>query len=197
MVGRLDRLLLAAKLSVPQPRRGIAPRDVVIERARSSGCRVVGVTAPAGYGKSTLLVEWARADARRVGWVALDRVDDDPTMLLTLLASAYVRLAPGNPDLIAGMAGMGVSVLGRAAPRLAAAPRASPAPFLLLLDDVHELRSAAGHDVLSVVISGIPPGSQLVAASRYEQPYLARLRAAGDAMEILSVDLALDADQAR
>ena len=196
MVGRLDRLLLAAKLSVPQPRRGIASRDVVIEWARSSGCRVVGVTAPAGYGKSTLLVEWARADARRVAWVALDRFDDDPTTLLTLLASAYVRLAPDNPDLIAGMAGMGVSVLGRAAPRLAAALRASPAPFLLLLDDVHELRSPACHDVLSVVISGIPPGSQLVAASRYEQPYLARLRAAGDAMEVLAGDLALDAGQA-
>ena len=188
--------MLDAKLSVPQPRRGIVPRDAVIERARSSGCRVVGVTAPAGYGKSTLLAEWARADARRVAWVALDRFDDDPTTLLTVLASAYVRLAPGNPDLIAGMAGMGVSVLGRAAPRLAAALRASPAPFLLILDDVHELRSPACHDVLSVVISGIPPGSQLVASSRYEQPYLARLRAAGDAMEVLAGDLALDAGQA-
>ena len=66
-----------------------------------------------------------------------------------------------------------------------------------MLDDVHELRSPACHDVLSVVVSGIPPGSQLVAASRFEQPYLARLRAAGDALEILAADLALDADQAR
>ena len=62
---------------------------------------------------------------------------------------------------------------------------------------MHELRHPACHDVLSVVISGIPPGSQLVASSRFEQPYLARLRAAGDVLEVLAGDLALDADQAR
>ena len=83
--------------------------------------------------------------------------------------------------------------MGRAAPRLAAAFRTSPVPFVLMLDDLHELRSPACHDVLSVVISGIPPGSQLVAASRAEQPHLPRLRASGDALEFLASDLALDA----
>ena len=62
-VERLDQLLLDAKLSVPEPRPGSVTRDALIERVRSSGCRVVGVTAPAGYGKSTLLAEWARAEA--------------------------------------------------------------------------------------------------------------------------------------
>jgi LuxR family transcriptional regulator, maltose regulon positive regulatory protein len=62
-----------------------------------------------------------------------------------------------------------------------------------MLDDLHELRSPACHDVLGVVISGIPGGSQLVAASRFEQPHLPRLRAAGDALEITGSDLALDA----
>ena len=81
------------------------------------------------------------------------------------------------------MRGLGVSALGRAAPRLASAFRTSPVPFVLMLDDLHELRSPACHDVLSVVISGIPQGSQLVAASRSEQPHLPRLRASGDAVE--------------
>ena len=107
-----------------------------------------------------------------------------PRSLLTLLASAYARIAPGNADLVADMSGLGVSVLGRAAPRLAAAFRASPVPFVLMLDDLHELQSPACHDVLGVVISGIPRGSQLVAASRFEQPHLPRLRAAGDALEL-------------
>ena len=62
-----------------------------------------------------------------------------------------------------------------------------------MLDDLHELRSPACHDVLSVVISGIPHGSQLVAASRSEQPHLPRLRASGDTVEIAAGDLALDA----
>ena len=57
----LDASLLDAKLSVPQPRLGSVSRAPLIEAARSSDCRVVGLTAPAGYGKSTLLVQWAVA----------------------------------------------------------------------------------------------------------------------------------------
>jgi LuxR family maltose regulon positive regulatory protein len=154
---------------------------------------VVGVTAPAGYGKSTLLAQWALAEDRRVAWVSLDRYDDDPALLLTLLASAYARVSPASAGLIADMGGIGLSVLGRAAPRLASVFRTSPVPFVLILDDLHELRSPACHDVLGVVISGIPRGSQLVAASRSEQPHLPRLRASGDALEFMAADLALDA----
>ena len=47
---------------------------------------MVGITAPAGYGKSTLLAEWAHAEDRPVAWVSLDRFDDDPAALLTVLA---------------------------------------------------------------------------------------------------------------
>ena len=153
---------------------------------------MVGVTAPAGYGKSTLLAQWADMEDRHVGWVTLDRHDDDPAALLSVLASAYARIS-GQTHLIADMRSVGVSTLGRAAPRLAAAFRASPVPFVLMLDDLHELRSPACHDVLSVVIAGIPVGSQLVAASRSEQPHLPRLRASGNALELVAGDLALDA----
>ncbi len=52
------------------------------------------VTAPAGYGKSTLMTEWARREDRLVGWVTLDRLDDDPGILLAVLASAYERMVP-------------------------------------------------------------------------------------------------------
>jgi LuxR family maltose regulon positive regulatory protein len=188
----LEALLLDAKLSVPHRRPGSVSRIELIETARASDCRVVGVTAPAGYGKSTLLAEWAEAEDRRGGWVSLDRFDDDPAVLLSVLASAFARIS-GQADLAADVGGLGTSVLGRAAPRLAAAFRTSPVPFVLMLDDLHELQSPACQDVLSVVISGIPRGSQLVAASRSEQPHLPRLRAAGDALEFVAGDLALDA----
>ena len=168
-------------------------RAALIEAARASDCRVVGISAPAGYGKSTLMSEWALAEDRPVAWVSLDRFDDDPAALLTVLASAYARVTPGHADLVADMSGMGVSVLGRAAPRLASAFRASPVPFVLMLDDLHEVQSPACHDALGVVISGVPPGSQLVVASRSEQPHLPRLRASGDGMEFGLGDLALDA----
>ena len=196
-VSELRQLLLDAKFSVPQPRPSSVSRATLIEGARSSGRRIIGITAPAGYGKSTLLAEWARIEDRPVAWVSLDRFDDDPATLLTSLAAAYCRAGMANADLIADVAGAGVSALGRAAPRLASVTRASAIPFVLILDDLHEVRSSACHDVLGVVISAIPPGSQLAAASRFEQPHLPRFRVSGDALEFGVGDLALDAASAR
>ena len=193
----LGELLLDAKLRVPRLRGGTVSRVDLVQRARSSGCRIVGITAPAGYGKSTLLAEWAECEDRRVAGVSFDRFDDDPMALLVLLASAYARIDPGGADLRVEVRGVGASVLGRAAPRLAAAFGACPVPFVLLLDDVHELRSPDCHDVLGLVIAGIPDGSQLVAASRWEQPHLPRLRVSGDALALDAGDLALDATGAQ
>ncbi|HEY5978274.1 MAG TPA: LuxR C-terminal-related transcriptional regulator [Microlunatus sp.] len=188
----LEAVLLEAKLTLPPRRSGSVSRGDLIRAARARNARVVGVTAPAGYGKSTLLSEWAAVEDRRVVWVSLDRLDDDPSALLSVLAAAYGRIA-GLPDLVTEVRGLGLSTLGRAGPRLASALRTSPVPFVLMLDDLHELQLPACHDVLSVVISGIPAGSQLVVASRAEQPHLPRLRVSGDLLELGPSDLALDA----
>jgi len=196
-VPEFNQLLLDAKFSVPRPRPGTVSRGDLAETARSSACRLVAVTAPAGYGKSTFLAEWAATEDRRVAWVSLDRFDDDPAVLLVSLASAYCRAGLGSADLVADMRGQVVSVLGRAAPRLVSEFRASPVPFVLMLDDLHELQSSGCHDVLGLVISAIPDGSQLAAASRSEQPFLPRLRALGEAVEFAAGDLALDAHAAR
>ena len=190
------QLRLDAKFSVPQPRPRSVSRARLIKVARSGGHRIVAITAPAGYGKSALLAEWAQVEGRRVAWVSLDRFDDDPAALLASLAAAYCRAGLGSADLIADVAGRGVSWRG-AAPRLAAQIRASAVPFVFMLDDLHEVQSHACHDVLGVVISAIPPGSQLAAASRDEQPHLPRFRVSGDALELGAGDLALDADGAQ
>jgi LuxR family maltose regulon positive regulatory protein len=110
-----------------------------------------------------------------------------------LLAYAYVRGTSSDPNLVADMRGPGVSALGRAAPRLASVFKTSPSPFVLMMDDLHELRSPECHDVLGVVLAGIPSGSQSVAASRSEQPHVPQLRVTGDTWEIGASDLALDA----
>lgn len=188
-----SRLPLDAKFAAPQLRPGAVSRAHLVETARSSDRRLVAVTAPAGYGKSIFLAEWAAAEERRVAWVSLDRFDDDPSTLLVSLASAYCRAGLGSADLVADMGGPGVSVLGRAAPRLAAEFRTNAVPFVLMLDDLHQLQSPACHDVLGMVIPAIPSGSQLAAASRSEQPHLPRLRASGHALEFGVGDLALDA----
>ncbi len=188
----LDAMLLAAKAAVPEGRPGDVSRAELIATARSAECRAVGFTAPAGYGKSTLLAEWARLEDRPVAWVSLDRYDDDPGVLVSLLASAYTQISPDHPDLVADVTGVGLSALGRAAPRLAAAFGTAHEPFVLMMDDLHELQSPDCHDVLGVVINGIPRGSQFVTASRSEQPHLPRLRASADAVEFGTGDLALE-----
>lgn len=194
----LDRQLLDVKLSAPRfSGRTSVSRVDLIDAGRSSGRRVVAVTAPAGYGKTTLLAQWADADTRPVAWVSLDRFDDDPSALLTVLAAAYSRITPAAANIARDVRAYGGSPLSRAAPLLASALRSSTASFVFMLDDLHELQNPACHDVLSVVIGGIQPGSQLVVASRAEQPHVTHARAFGDSMEISAFDLALDATAAR
>ncbi|MFF1876927.1 LuxR C-terminal-related transcriptional regulator [Leifsonia sp. NPDC058230] len=196
-VGALDQLLLDTKLAIPLPRAGFVSRADLISRGSQSDRRVVAITAPSGYGKSTLLSQWAAAEDRPVAWVSLDRFDDDPAALLFLLASAFARATNADPSLISDMRGPGGALLGRAAPRLASAFRTSPRPFVIMLDDLHELDSPSCHDVLSVVLGGIPLGSQFIAASRVEQPHVPRLRSSGDTIEFGVDDLALDATGAQ
>ena len=164
---------------------------------RNADARVVAISAPAGYGKTSLMAEWAAAEDRAVAWVLLDPFDDDPVGLLTLLASAFVGATGSDPTLVSDMRVHTLATLGRAAPRLASALRGSDRPFALMVDDLHLLKSPACHDVLSVVIAGVPDGSQFVAASRTAQPHIASHRVTGDALEVGPRDLAMDAGAAR
>lgn len=189
----LDERLLDTKLAIPAERAGLVSRADLVQRARESSCRVVAITAPAGYGKSSFLAQWAAVEDRPVIWVSLDKLDDEPMTLLSLLASGYTRATEADPGLVTGMRGNPAAALSRAAPSLASVLNSSTTPFVIMLDDLHHVRSTASEDVLSVIISGIPEGSQFVAASRHEQPHVARLRAQGDTMEFGIDDLALDA----
>ncbi|GAA1058973.1 LuxR C-terminal-related transcriptional regulator [Agromyces bracchium] len=193
----LDQVLLDTKLSAPEPPAGFASRLDLIERARASGARVVGVSAPAGYGKTTLLIEWAATESRPVAWVALDRFDDDPSALLALVATAYARIFPDDRAIVDEMGGMSVGPLGRSAPLLASTMSKAPVPFVILIDDLHEVDSAACQDVLEVALAGVPAGSQVVIAGRHEQAHLARRRAEGLTWEIGANELRADVAAAR
>ena len=179
----LDELLLDAKLSVPQLRPGMVSRVPLIEtaqaqsgpRGRGHGARRVRQVDPAR--------EWAGAEDRvshGFRWTARRR-SRRPARRARIGVRPDVPwgAGPGRRRQRAGC-----RRVGSCRARLASAFRTSPAPFVLMLDDLHELQSPACHDVLGVVITGIPPGSQLVTASRFEQPHLPRLRASGDALEL-------------
>ncbi|MET1020218.1 MAG: LuxR C-terminal-related transcriptional regulator [Microterricola sp.] len=192
----LDRLLLETKLAIPVPRMGFVSRSALIGTARKSECRIVAVTAPSGYGKSSLLAQWAAVEDRAVAYVSLDRFDDDAVTLLTLLATAFVQATGADASLVSSMHGHGAAALGRAAPRLAMALRTSPVDFVIMVDDLHVIASPGCHDVLGVVLGGVPAGSQIVTASRHEHADLARLRADGAVLEFNAESLTLDVNGA-
>ena len=79
----------AAKILRPAVRPGSILRSPLIERlARSDSCPIVSVVGPAGYGKTTLLAQWAEHSGHAFAWVSVDEADNDPKVLLTYIAEA-------------------------------------------------------------------------------------------------------------
>lgn len=172
-------------------------RAGIIEKSRVAS--IVAVTAPAGYGKSTLLGQWAELEQRRTVSLTLSPFDNDPSALLSAIATAFTMAMPDFDGFstVSEQPAVGTAVLGQMAPRLAAAISNVDDPFVLMIDDVHEASSDRCQDVLEVALARIPPGSQVVLASRHTLPFLARLRPTGEVIQIGSADLQLDTAGAR
>jgi ATP/maltotriose-dependent transcriptional regulator MalT len=97
--GQPSFALVESKLRAPWVRPGIVARKRLVERLLAAGSvPLVCVVAPAGHGKTTLLAQWGRSKADRVGWVSLDARDNDPVVLLTYLAVALDRIGPADPE---------------------------------------------------------------------------------------------------
>ena len=157
---------------------------------------VAAVSAPAGYGKSTLMVEWVRRDPRPSAWLSLDSSIDDPTALFRLLAAALGSLFAVEPAVFDDLESPGVSVLSRVVPRLTAS-MLTARPFLLVLDDLHELEDLVCRDALNLLVDHLPSGATVAVTSRAEVWLdLARRRAHGDLLEVGPPQLAFDVDEA-
>ena len=158
---------------------------------------VVSVAAPAGYGKTTLLSQWAERDARAFAWVSVNEPDDDPKILLACIAEALDAIEPVDERVFDALASPASSVPGSVVPRLGAALWAMSEPFVLVVDDVHVLRNREGQAALSVLADHVPDGSRLVLAGRTAPPLrLGRLRAQGQILEIGQADLSLTCEEA-
>jgi LuxR family transcriptional regulator, maltose regulon positive regulatory protein len=191
--------VLQSKLTVPRLRPGLVGRTGLVNRLRGDKrARVVSVTAPAGYGKTTLLAQWAAADPRPFAWVSLEERDNDPASLLTYLAAAADRIHPVDAAVFRGAASGAESMWTIGLPRLGGALAAIGEPIVLVLDDVHELSNRDCLDALEPIAQHLPEGSHLVLSGRAEDSLpLARLRAAGQLLEISAADLALTDAEAR
>ena len=189
--------LAEVKLGAPLVRPGTVAKADVIANLCASRSPLVTVIAPAGYGKTTLLTRWAEADPRPFAWVALDRRDDDPVVLLRYIAGAIHRVEPVPPAVFDALAGPGGSTWSKRVPRLGSALGALGRPFILALDDLHAVANPGCVDVLAELFEYVPAGSQIAIASR-EEPTLpvGRWRAQGLVHEVRATDLRLDEHEA-
>jgi LuxR family maltose regulon positive regulatory protein len=194
-------VLLATKLHVPRPQPGFVPRTRLVEALGEGLARGrVLVCAPAGFGKTALLADWARRGGRPVAWLGLDDGDSDPARFWRYAVAALDRTRPG----LAGRVG---PLLGPPSPgsfeglvtalinELAADP--GPDEVLLVLDDYHLVDSGPVHESVAFLLEHLLPGLRVVVAGRADPPLpLARLRARGQLAELRAADLRFTGEEA-
>jgi LuxR family transcriptional regulator, maltose regulon positive regulatory protein len=192
-------VLLATKLHVPQPRPGLLLRPRLLERlAEATSLELVLVCTPAGFGKTSLLGDWARRGQGPVAWLSLDQGDNDPARFWRHVAAALDRVRPGVAERVGGLLGpptppsfegLVTALINELA--------AQPDQVLLVLDDYHLVDAEAVHASLAFLVEHLPPGLRLVLASRADPPLsLARLRARGQLAELRERDLRFTAEEA-
>jgi LuxR family maltose regulon positive regulatory protein len=177
--------LLESKLTPPPLRQGTIQRTALVNRLRAArGAAVTAVTAPPGYGKTTLLAEWASRDDRPLAWLSLDETDNDPVTLLTYLAAALDRVAPLDASVFHALSSRGAPVRSMVA-RIGQSLAERGTPVVLVLDDVHLVKDRTAVDTLRAFAEQLPAESQVALASRRTPSLpLARLRAEGRLFEI-------------
>jgi LuxR family transcriptional regulator, maltose regulon positive regulatory protein len=193
--------LLETKLHVPRRRRGLVARPRLIERlSRVSEPKLTVVSAPAGFGKTTLLAEWlaaVSAAGRSVAWLSLDKGDNDPVLFWTYLIGALQTAADG-------VGGHARSLLQSPQPPIEAVLAtllndlsASSNDVVLVLDDYHVIEAGDVQDGMAFLLEHLPPQLHLVIAGRADPALpLARLRGRGELVEIRAADLRFTPDEA-
>ena len=201
--------LIAAKLLAPPPRAGLVARPALL--AQLDACRESALTilsAPAGYGKTTLLAAWLAERAGpqpsalspqpfTVAWLALDADDAEPARFWAYVLAALRRALPGLPGDLAAPLRAPQPNLSAAVTALANALAALPAEVVLVLDDYHTITSLEVHRSLAALLERRPPGLHLMLAGRADPPLpLARLRAQGLVSTLRAADLRFSRDEA-
>jgi len=190
--------LLPARFTPPAVRTGLVPRTAILRRLMRAEELVVAVVAPPGYGKSTLLAQWAARDPRPFAWLSLDRRCNDPVLLIWSLALALARVLPVDRALFDQLRVAHRPQREAVLAGLSAAVAAAPGPFVLALDDLHLLSDGESADALRTVLEHLPAGTQLAFAGRREPPLgLPRLRGEGRVLDLDAAQLRLDAAEAR
>ena len=198
--------LLVTKLHVPRRPRSLVPRPRLSDRlTRGAESALTLVSAPAGFGKTTLLTEWlaaTSADGRSVAWLSLDQRDNDPVLFWTYFVAA-LRLADER---------LAAEAIGAGALSLLESPQSPIEAVLatllndlgslanevvLVLDDYHLIESRDVQDAMAFLVEHLPPQIHLVIAGRADPALpLPRLRGRGELVEIRAAELRFTPEEA-
>jgi LuxR family maltose regulon positive regulatory protein len=187
-----DLRLLTTKLYIPPVRPELVSRPRLIQRLNAHLDRKLTlISAPAGFGKTTLLSEWAASMDRPVAWVSLDKGDEELTRFWSYLITALQRMQPdiGATALLA-LRSRQPPLMDPLLTGLINEIASMSQPFVLFLDDVHVIANQQIHDGLTFLLDNLPPQMHLILSSRSDPPWpLARLRARGEMTELRASDL--------
>ena len=186
-------VLLATKLQVPGVGDRLVHRGALLD-ALSAGRhrKLTLLSAPAGWGKSTLLAQWASGSAedQRFGWLALDRSDNDPVWFWMYVVAALQKVSPGVGTRAVELLAMGADPVRVVLPTLLNDLDTITSPMVLIVDDYHLVVNRAVHEQVALFIGQMPASLHVVLATRSDPMLpLARLRASGDLVEMRSDDL--------
>lgn len=186
-------VLLATKMHVPAIGGEVVHRTTLLD-ALSAGLRhkLTLLSAPAGWGKTTLLAQWASGagEDEQFGWLSLDPSDNDPVWFWMYVIAALQNASPGVGTRAVELLATGADPVQVVLPALLNDLDTIAGPVVLILDDYHLVVNRAVHQQMAFVIDRMPTNLRLVLATRSDPTLpLARLRARGDLVEIRSGDL--------
>jgi LuxR family transcriptional regulator, maltose regulon positive regulatory protein len=190
--------LLATKLHVPRPRSGFLARPRLLVRLTEGTAGVLTlVCAPAGFGKTSLLGDWARRSRQPVAWLSLDGGDNDPARFWRYVAATLDELRPGVHQRVDALFQGGQPPLEAVLTVLINQLVEEPDQVVLVLDDYQLVEAPPVHDSLAALLERLPSQLRLVLASRADPPLpLARLRAGGQLVELREADLRFSSEEA-
>ena len=189
--------VVESKIRIPPLLAGTVSRTALVNRLRAAGAfPLVLVVAPAGYGKTTLLSQWATRDARPFAWVSLDERDNDPVAFLRHVAAALDQVESVPASALEPLREDEKSAPTRALPRLVKAIAARRVPFVLVLDGA-DLLTRQSTAAVTELVKHIPAGSMIVLSGRVLPKLpVAALRVGGPLLEIGPYELALSRREA-
>jgi LuxR family maltose regulon positive regulatory protein len=197
----MDTSILLTKLFIPSVPPGIVHRHHLTERLTAglnAGKSLTLVSAPAGYGKSTLIAEWITAYPGRAAWLSLDNNDNNPprfwTYFVTALQTVSESFKPAASQILDSSRNFDTQVFLTALVNEVALFKHQT---ILVLDDYHVISNSDIHAGMKFLIEHLPPSLNLVVATRTDPPLpLSRLRVGGQLNEVRISDLRFDIDDA-